>query len=49
MDPRPIWVQYHGIQGHDVEQFRGPKTVTILAPSQYKTGDMIYPYTEARK
>jgi branched-chain amino acid transport system substrate-binding protein len=27
---RPIWVQYHGIKGLDVEQFRGPMTVTIL-------------------
>jgi hypothetical protein len=24
--------QYHDIKGHDVEQFREPKTVTILAP-----------------
>ena len=46
---RPIWVQYHDIKGHDVEQFREPKTVTILAPAKYKTGEMIYPYAEARK
>ncbi|HJU15029.1 MAG TPA: amino acid ABC transporter substrate-binding protein [Stellaceae bacterium] len=46
---RPIWVQYHGIKGHGVEQFRGPNTVTILAPPQYKTGDMIYPYSKARE
>ena len=48
-EARPIWVQYHGIKGHDVEQFRGPATVAILAPAQYKTGEMIYPYTDARK
>ena len=46
---RPIWVQYHGIKGHGVEQFRGSKTITILAPAQYKTGDMIYPYIKARQ
>jgi len=46
---RPIWVQYHDIKGHDVEQFREPKTVTILSPPQYKTGDLAYPYTEARR
>jgi branched-chain amino acid transport system substrate-binding protein len=46
---RPIWVQYHDIKGHDVEQFREPKTVTILAPAEYKTGQMIYPYTRARE
>jgi len=47
-EARPIWVQYHGIKGHDVDQFRGPNTVTILAPAKYKTGDMIYPYSKAR-
>ena len=46
---RPIWVQYHDIKGSDLEQFKQPKTVTILAPEKYKTGDMIYPYTEVRK
>jgi branched-chain amino acid transport system substrate-binding protein len=46
---RPIRVQYHGIKGHDVEQFREPKTVPILSPPQYKTGGLVYPYTEARK
>lgn len=45
---RPIWVQYHGIKGHGVEQFRGPNTVTILSPAEYKTGTMTYPYTKAR-
>jgi branched-chain amino acid transport system substrate-binding protein len=46
---RPIWVQYHGIKGTDLEQFKQPSTVAILAPPQYKTGDLVYPYTEARK
>ncbi|MGH7094101.1 MAG: hypothetical protein ACREFB_11270 [Stellaceae bacterium] len=45
---RPIWVQYHDIKGHDLDQFRDPKTVTILSPAEYKTGAMIYPYTKAR-
>jgi branched-chain amino acid transport system substrate-binding protein len=37
------------IKGNDLEQFKKPATVTILAPPQYKTGELIYPYTEARK
>jgi branched-chain amino acid transport system substrate-binding protein len=45
---RPIWVQYHDIKGNDLDQFREPKTVSILAPAKYKTGDLIYPYTKAR-
>jgi len=48
-EARPIWAQYHDIRGHDVEQFREPKTVTILSPAKYKTGDMIYPYGKARE
>jgi branched-chain amino acid transport system substrate-binding protein len=47
-EARPIWVQYHDIKGHDVDQFRGSQTVTILAPEKYKTGEMIYPYAKAR-
>ncbi|HTV88476.1 MAG TPA: amino acid ABC transporter substrate-binding protein [Stellaceae bacterium] len=45
---RPIWAQYHGIKGHGVEQFKGPQTVTILSPAEYKTGNLIYPYSKAR-
>ena len=46
---RPIWVQYHDIEGHGVDQFRDAGTVTILGPAQYKTGDLLYPYTKARE
>jgi len=48
---RPIWVQYHDIKDHDLEQFRGPDptTMSILAPLRYKTGTMIYPYTKLRE
>jgi branched-chain amino acid transport system substrate-binding protein len=46
---RPIWAQHHDIKGHDVEQFREPKTATILSPPQYKTGDLVYPYAAAKK
>jgi branched-chain amino acid transport system substrate-binding protein len=48
-EARPIWAQYHDIKGTDIEQFREPKTVTILAPEKYKTGELIYPYTKARE
>ena len=48
-EARPIWVQYHDIKGNDLDQFREPKTVSILAPEKYKTGELIYPYTKARE
>ena len=44
---REIWVQYHDVKGHGIDQFRTPNTVTILAPDQFKTGTMIYPYAKA--
>jgi branched-chain amino acid transport system substrate-binding protein len=48
-EARPIWVQYHDIKGHGVDQFRGADTVTILGPAQYKTGELIYPYGRTRE
>lgn len=41
-------MQHHDVKDHDVDQFRGPQTITILAPEKYKNGDMIYPYAKAR-
>ena len=37
-------VQFQGVKGNDVDQFRDPKTEVILWPTKYKTGDIIYPY-----
>jgi branched-chain amino acid transport system substrate-binding protein len=37
-------VQFQGVQGNGVEQFTDPKTEVILWPTQYKTGNIIYPY-----
>ena len=48
-EARPIWVQYHGIKGHGIDQFKQSATVTIHAPAKYKTGTMVNPYTKARQ
>jgi branched-chain amino acid transport system substrate-binding protein len=45
---RMLQVQYHGIKGNDLEQFRGMDTQTVLTPSQYKTGTVTYPYEKAK-
>jgi branched-chain amino acid transport system substrate-binding protein len=37
-------VQFQGVKGNDVDQFRDPKTEIILWPTKYKTGNIIYPY-----
>jgi branched-chain amino acid transport system substrate-binding protein len=37
-------VQFQGISGNSIDQFRDPKTEVILWPTKYKTGNIIYPY-----
>ena len=47
-EARPIFVQYHGIKGNDLDQFRDDSRITVLYPKEYKTGDIISPYNKAR-
>jgi branched-chain amino acid transport system substrate-binding protein len=37
------------VKANDVEQFKDPNTEVILWPSALKTGDVIYPYGDAKK
>jgi branched-chain amino acid transport system substrate-binding protein len=47
-DNRLLYVQYHGITGHDLDEFKNPaQHMTIVAPDPLKTGDMIYPFAKA--
>jgi branched-chain amino acid transport system substrate-binding protein len=46
---RPLYVQYKGIKGNDLDQFRKPGPAVIISPSELKSGDLITPYHEARK
>jgi branched-chain amino acid transport system substrate-binding protein len=43
--PRVIFVQYRGITGNDLEQFKKPGTAVIVAPARYKTGAVVSPYS----
>jgi branched-chain amino acid transport system substrate-binding protein len=43
-----LQVQYHDIKSGELDQFRGMDTQTVLTPSQYKTGNIIYPYEKAK-
>ena len=47
LEDRMLQIQYHGITGHDLHQFDGPQHVTILWPTELRTGGMIYPYAKA--
>ena len=44
---RVIQIQFHGIKGHDLEQFRTMGTQTVVAPAEYASGKLIYPYGAA--
>jgi len=46
---RVMMTQYSGISGNDVEQFKKPGHITVLYPSEYKTGSVKAPYHENRK
>ncbi|MBI3708209.1 MAG: branched-chain amino acid ABC transporter substrate-binding protein, partial [Proteobacteria bacterium] len=46
---RMLQVQFQGVKGNDIEQFRDAKTQAIVSPPAYKSGNAIYPFTEARK
>jgi branched-chain amino acid transport system substrate-binding protein len=48
-EPRVLQVQYHDVQGSDLEQWKNDSRQTILWPEKYATGKAKYPYTEAKK
>jgi branched-chain amino acid transport system substrate-binding protein len=45
---RTIQTQFQGIKGNDLDQFRNISTQVIVAPSELKSGNVIYPYEKAR-
>lgn len=47
-ESRMVVVQYHGIKGNDLEQFKDMNVQTIVGPEKYATGKLIYPYEKAR-
>jgi branched-chain amino acid transport system substrate-binding protein len=46
---RMLQVQYHDIKSGELDQFRGMDTQTVVAPAQYKTGNVIYPFDKVKK
>jgi branched-chain amino acid transport system substrate-binding protein len=47
--PRTVFTQFQNVAPNNLDQFRDTRRQVILWPQQYKTGDIIYPYAEARK
>ncbi|MBX9844261.1 MAG: amino acid ABC transporter substrate-binding protein [Xanthobacteraceae bacterium] len=46
--PQVIYVQYRGISGNDLGQFKRAGTQIIVSPPQFKSGDLDYPFLKAR-
>jgi branched-chain amino acid transport system substrate-binding protein len=40
-------VQFQGVKGNGLDQFKDPKTEVILWPKKYATGKIVYPYDPA--
>jgi branched-chain amino acid transport system substrate-binding protein len=47
--PRVLEVQFQDIQGTDLEQFRDIRTEAILEPDEFRTGQVVEPYSNVRK
>ncbi len=47
--PRMLAVQYHGITGNDLDQWRKSGHVKVLTPPAFKTGNVTTPYQDSRK
>ncbi|HML12503.1 MAG TPA: amino acid ABC transporter substrate-binding protein [Xanthobacteraceae bacterium] len=46
--PRVLQVQFQHIKGNDIAQFRDISTQVVVTPPEYKSGDVIYPYANAK-
>jgi branched-chain amino acid transport system substrate-binding protein len=47
--PRVLQVQFQNVKGNAVDQFKDVKTQVVLTPSEYKSGDVVYPYEKAKQ
>ena len=45
---RVLQVQFQNIKGNDVDQFKDVSTQVVVAPADYESGKLIYPYEKAR-
>jgi branched-chain amino acid transport system substrate-binding protein len=43
--PRVLVAQFQNIKGNSIDEFKDTKTEVILAPAEYRTGEVIVPYS----
>jgi branched-chain amino acid transport system substrate-binding protein len=46
--PRVLQVQFQGVSGHDVDQFRSAGGQVVVSPPSFVSGELISPYANAR-
>ena len=46
---RVLQVQFQNVKGNDVGQFKDISTQVVVAPAEYESGKVIYPYENAKK
>jgi len=46
---RVFFTQFQHVTGNSIDQFKDTTHEVIVWPNEYKAGDMIYPYAEAKK
>jgi branched-chain amino acid transport system substrate-binding protein len=44
-----LLVQFQNIKSNSIDEFRDLSTEVIIDPPQYKSGNLIYPYADAKK
>lgn len=47
-EPRVVQVQFRGIKGNDVAQFKTVDTQVVVAPAEFASGTAIYPFEKAQ-
>jgi branched-chain amino acid transport system substrate-binding protein len=48
-EDRMLLVQFQNIKGNSIDEFRDLSTEVIIDPPQYKSGNLVYPYADAKK
>jgi branched-chain amino acid transport system substrate-binding protein len=48
-EDRMLLVQFQNVKSNSIDEFRNLSTEVILYPPQFKSGNLIYPYADARK
>ena len=47
--PRVLHVQFRNIRSNDIAEFKDARTRAVVAPDALASGELLYPYAEAKK